>query len=58
MPVDIRDSRAWAQERLAKANTIYEPDQTPWFGQLAEFAAWLMEMALLLWLALACWGPA
>lgn len=56
MPAEIRDSRSWAQQRLAEANAIREPDETPWSGQLAEFAAWAVEIALMVWLALVFWG--
>lgn len=47
----MSDSKKWALERLAEANTIFEPDQVSWGGQLRDLIIWAVEVALLAYLA-------
>lgn len=47
----MSDSKKWALDRLAEANTIFEPSQVSWKGQLRDLIIWTLELALITYLA-------
>ena len=47
----VSDSKQWAQEKMEEANTIFEPDQVSWRGQLRDLLIWTIEVALICYLA-------
>jgi hypothetical protein len=47
----VSDSKQWALEKMKEANTIFEPGQVSWRGQLRDLLIWTIEVALICYLA-------
>ncbi len=47
----MSDSKQWALDKMEEANTIFEPNQVSWRGQLQDLIIWIIELALIGYLA-------
>ncbi len=47
----MSDSKAWALDELAKANTIFEPSQRDGWTQAVSFLFWCLECSLIWYVA-------
>ena len=43
----MAESKNLAQDKLARANLIFEPSEKPWRAQLINFLVWVLECALI-----------
>lgn len=43
----MSNSKQWTQEKMKEANTVFEPGQTSWRGQLKDLLIWPIGVALI-----------
>lgn len=43
----VSNSKQWTQEKMKEANTVFEPGQTSWRGQLKDLLIWPIGVALI-----------